>query len=73
MNDHTQDGQREKWLYLAQKTIDAINAIDDDTPAKPTMEPNWWVQMIDVRRGLYDAIAASAVRTRPARRQEATQ
>lgn len=61
MNNHTQDGQREKWRHLAQKTLDAINKIDDDTPATPTTEPNWWVHMIDIRIELYDAIAAIAV------------
>ncbi len=61
MNDYTQDGQREKWHDLAHRTIDAINAIDDDTPTTPTVEPSWWVHMTDIRGKMYDAIAAAAV------------
>lgn len=58
MNDYTQDGQRAKWLDLAERTIDTINTIDLLAPATPTTEPSWWVHMMDIRSKLYDAIAA---------------
>ncbi len=60
MTDHTQEEQRAKWLDLAERAIDTINTIDLLTPATPTMEPDWWVHMMDIRRKLYDAIAATA-------------
>ncbi len=66
MSDYTQDGQRDKWLDLAKKTLAQIQAIDKDTPATPTEEPEWWVQMNGVRRKLYTVLRLNTRRPPPA-------
>lgn len=67
MSDYTQDEQREKWFDLAETTLSRINVINANTPAKPTEEPEWWVDMINVRTKLSTAIVKRDIRNQPTR------
>jgi len=43
---------KEKWLALVTETISKINEIDNATPYQ-AVEPEWWLEMMKVRRLLY--------------------
>lgn len=45
----TQDQCRHDFVSKLLVFADELKAIDDDTPAKPTEEPEWWIEMINLQ------------------------
>ena len=44
----TQEECRVEWNKLKAEIILRIREIDKETPAHPQVEPEWWVDMMDV-------------------------
>ncbi len=46
----TQDECRRRYVVALDKFARELRLIDDETPASPTMEPEWWRNlMADIR------------------------
>ncbi len=43
----------DRWKKLKEEMLRKINELDDLTPWAPT-EPDWWLEMMDVKKLLLD-------------------
>lgn len=46
----TQDECRAQWIELRKTLLNSIDAIDKETPGESIEEPEWWAEMMEVRR-----------------------
>lgn len=46
---------RQKFVAEMQSVISKIDAIDKETEWRPS-EPEWWLEMMDIRRKAFDAV-----------------
>ena len=53
-HEDTQESCKERFLVALHVLTQTLDAIDDDTPAKPgtgqDIEPKWWVDMMQLAR-----------------------
>lgn len=46
----TQDKCKERFAETMRQLAIDLDKIDKETPATPTTEPDWWVDMMDIQR-----------------------
>ena len=51
-NGPTQDECERRFKIALDKFIRELYLIDDETPANPVTEPDWWINMNSLRRHL---------------------